>query len=274
VPWARPSRSRSPAAPASVCTYHRRVTDLRLHGRAPGSTPTYAADLGELARVLVVAGVPTGVLVAGVGSRLAMLLLRVTSPDSVVGVESDDGFVIGHVTLSGTYNLLNLGVIVGVVGAAVYVLVSPWLTGPLWFRRLTVSVVAGAFVGSMIIHADGIDFTVLEPLWLAVALFVGLPALFGWVIGPVVDAVDSADSWTRRGRLRWSLPLLVLAFPLGAMAGVVVLLGVAALLPVRRRYLPALTSPVGGTVVRAAFLIIAILAFVALGSDLRELELI
>jgi hypothetical protein len=58
------------------------------------------------------------------------------------------------------------------------------------------------------------------------------------------------------------------------MAGVLVLLGVAALLPVRRRYLPALTSPVGGTVVRATFLIVAVLAFVALGSDLSELELI
>jgi hypothetical protein len=250
------------------------VADLRVHGRAFGTAPTYAAEFGELARVLVVAGVPTGVLVGGVGSRLAMLLLRVTSPDSVIGVESDDGFVIGQVTLSGTYNLLNLGVIVGVVGAAAYVLVSPWLIGPLWFRRFTVSVVAGAFVGSMVIHADGTDLTVLEPLWLAVALFVGLPALFGWVIGPVVDAVDSADSWTRRGRLRWTLPLVVLAFPLGAIASVVVLLSVAALLPVRRMSLPALTSPVGGTVVRAGFLIIAVLAFVALGSDLTELELI
>lgn len=250
------------------------MIQLRVHGRGPGGAPSFAAEFGELARVLLVAGVMTGVLVAGVGSRLAMLLLRVTSPDTVIGVQSDDGFIIGDVTLSGTYNLLNLGALIGVVGAAAYVLVAPWLLGPLWFRRFTVSAVAGALVGSMVVRADGVDFTVLEPLWLAVTLFVGLPALFGWVIGIVVDAVDSPDSWTRRGAMRWALPLVALAFPLGAIASVVVLLAVAALLPVRRAFLPALTSPVGGTVVRAGFLVIAALAFLALGSDLRELELV
>lgn len=47
-------------------------------------------------RVLIVGGIPVGVLVVGIGSRLAMLLLRVTSPDSVVGITSDDGFIIGR----------------------------------------------------------------------------------------------------------------------------------------------------------------------------------
>ena len=38
-----------------------------------------------------------------------MLVLRITSPDSVHGIESDDGFTIGQVTLGGTYNLMQLG---------------------------------------------------------------------------------------------------------------------------------------------------------------------
>lgn len=57
------------------------------------------------------------VVVVGVGSRLAMFVLRLTSPDNAHGVVNDDGFVIGQVTLSGTYNLLNLGAAVGVIGA-------------------------------------------------------------------------------------------------------------------------------------------------------------
>jgi len=252
------------------------VTTQILHGRtADTAEPTYAAELAGLLRVIVVAGVVTGVLVAGVGGRLAMLLLRLTSPDTVVGVESDDGFTIGEFTLGGTYNLLMLGAAVGVIGAAAYVLVSPWLLGPTWFRRFTVAAVAGALVGSMLIHADGVDFTVLEPLWLAVTLFVALPALFGWVIGPVVDAVDAPESWTRRGRLSWALPVvLLLAVPLVVLPGVFVAAAVAALLPVRRRFLGVLTSPVGGTIVRAAFLGIALLSFVAVATDLHELELI
>lgn len=225
--------------------------------------------------MIIVAGVITGVLIAGVGGRLAMFLLRLTSPDSVVGVESDDGFTIGEFTLGGTYNLLNLGGAVGVIGAAAYVLVSPWLLGATWFRRFTVAAVAGALVGSMLIHADGVDFNVLEPLWLAVTVFIALPALFGWVIGPVVDAVDAADSWTRRGRLLWALPVgLLLIVPLAVLVTVVVAIAVAALLPLRRRFIEVLTSPVGGTIVRAVFLGIALLAFLSLIGDLLDLDLI
>jgi hypothetical protein len=247
-----------------------------VHGRtAAAEEPTYVTELADLLRVIVVAGVITGVLVAGVGGRLAMLLLRLTSPDTVVGVESDDGFTIGEFTLGGSYNLLNLGGAVGVIGAAAYVLVSPWLLGPLWFRRFTVAAVGGALAGAVVIPAGGIDFNVLGPLWLAVTLFVGLPFLFGWLIGPVVDAVDGPGSWTRRGRLRWALPVvLVLAVPLVVLPGAVMAIVVAALLPLRRELLGVLTSGVGGMVVRAVFLGIALLSFVALAGDLSDLDLI
>ena len=43
--------------------------------------------------------------------------------------------------------------------------------------------------GSILVHADGIDYRLLKPTWFAIALFVALPALFGGLIGPVVDRV-------------------------------------------------------------------------------------
>ena len=92
----------------------------------------------ELLRIAVVAGVGVGILVIGMGSRLAMFLLRVTSPDHVIGVTTDDGFLVGRTTMAGTYNLITLGAAVGVIGALAYVAVAPWLIGPGWFRRLTV----------------------------------------------------------------------------------------------------------------------------------------
>jgi hypothetical protein len=145
---------------------------------------------GTLTRlwVLVVAGIPAGVLVVGVGGRLAMLLLRLTSPDSVRGLESDDGFTIGQVTLFGTYNFLALGAAAGLLAAVGYTVVGPWLLGPRWLRLLTAAFGAGAVVGSTIIHDDGVDFRLLEPHWLAVALFVAIPAAIGGVIGIAVDA--------------------------------------------------------------------------------------
>ena len=151
----------------------------------------------EQMRVLIVAGIPTGALVAGVGSRLAMLLLRLTSPDRVNGVISDDGFTIGTVTIGGTYSLVLLGAFVGIIGAGAYRLVAPWLIGPLWFRRVTTGLAAGAVVGSMLIHSDGVDFTLLKPTWLAIGLFIALPALFGVVIAVVVDSISRPDSWSR-----------------------------------------------------------------------------
>lgn len=141
-------------------------------------------------RVVLIAGIPVGFIVGGIGSRLAMFLLRLTSPNSVRGVESDDGFTIGRFTTSGTYNLLQLGATVGVIGAVAYLLVRPWLLGPPALRHVTVGLGSGAVVGSMLLHADGVDFALLKPRWFAMALFIGLPALFGVVIGVAVERAE------------------------------------------------------------------------------------
>jgi hypothetical protein len=224
-------------------------------------------------RVLIVGGIPTGVLVAGVGSRLAMLLLRVTSPDRVVGVISDDGFSIGQFTLGGTYNLLMLGAVVGIIGAGVYQMVAHWLIGPTWFRRLTTGLASAVVVGSMLVHADGIDFTLLKPTWLAIGLFVALPALFGIVIGAAVDAVRRPGSWTAQGRRRWLLPLIAVAcFPLTlpflfialVVLGFWLLASGTKLLEWRKSWVYAL-------VVRSIWLFIAVAGLVALVKDIDAL---
>ena len=244
-----------------------------IDGTREGARPTYVEELGEVLRVLVVAGVPLGVVVAGLGGRLAMLVLRLTSPEAVVGRETDDGFVIGEVTLAGTYNLLVLGATVGFIGAAAYVAVAPWLVGPRWARAATTGVTAGALVGSMLLHADGLDFTVLEPLWLAIGLFVGLPAVFGVLLAYVVERVEAPDHWSARGQRRGQVPVLVLLLFVPALVVVVpVAVVVAALLPLRRALLEPLRRSVVGTwVVRCCFATIPLLALVALARDLQEL---
>ena len=225
-------------------------------------------------RVVIVAGVTTGVVVGGIVNRLAMLLLRATSPERVNGLQSDDDFTIGEVTLAGTYNLMVLGAVVGLIGFAVYRLVRPWLIGPHWFRRLTIGLSAGVVAGSMLVHADGIDFTVLKPKWLAIGLFVALPALFAVTMGAMVDSVERPDSWTARGHWRWLLPVIVVAcvpFILPFLAFAAVPVGIWALnrdadLPAelrKVRYLPV--------VVRAAWLSIALLGLAALINDVNAL---
>ncbi|HZX56570.1 MAG TPA: hypothetical protein VFE86_17915 [Ilumatobacteraceae bacterium] len=226
----------------------------------------------ETMRALVVGGIFGGAVLIGLGSRVAMLALRLTSPHDVRGVKSDDGFVIGRVTLAGTYNLMLLGAVFGIIGAGAYLMVTRWLIGPVWLRRLTTALAAGAVVGSMLIHADGIDFSRLGPKWFAIGLFIALPAMFGWLIGSIVDSIRRPDSWTSVGRTRWVLPLVLVAcFPLTvvvlvfAAPIVAVWLIVSDLQPVQRLR----RSAPHALVVRAVWLGVAILGLVAVINDTR-----
>jgi hypothetical protein len=228
----------------------------------------------ENMRVLIVAGIPAGALVVGFGSRIAMFVLRLTSPDRVIGVRSDDDFVIGKVTLGGTYNLLQLGAAVGIIGAGVYLLVAPWLIGPLWFRRLTTGLASAVVAGSMLVHDDGIDFHALQPTWLAIGLFVLLPGLFGIAIAAAVDAVRRPDSWTTGGRRRWVLAIVSVAcFP-----ATLLVLAVAVVLTVFGEMLHATgfvrwvhSISFHALVIRALWLLAAIAGLVALVNDVAAI---
>jgi hypothetical protein len=84
-------------------------------GRAAEGGPI----VGGLTRVAMggVAGLATGSLVGGVGGRIAMLILRVTSDPSLHGLESDDGFTIGVVSSQTTF-LLVLTAVLGAIGGS------------------------------------------------------------------------------------------------------------------------------------------------------------
>ena len=52
-------------------------------------------------------------------------------------------------------------------------------------RTWAVGATAAALGGAVLVHTDGIDFHVLEPLWLTVGLFVMIPGLWGLTMGPL-----------------------------------------------------------------------------------------
>jgi hypothetical protein len=171
---------------------------------AESSTPTMPAGRGPrgdawaATRVVAAAtlvGVACGWLVVGVLSRLAMFVLAELNPGAA-GVTSDDGFAIGQFTIAGSLNLMFLGgTFLGLLGAALYVAVRGLTIGPAWFRVASVSLGAGVVVASQVVHADGVDFVLLEPLWLAVGMFVALPILYVAVLSVVCERL-LASSWT------------------------------------------------------------------------------
>lgn len=160
------------------------------------------------------AGGAGGMLVGGVGGRLAMLLLRFTSPDYIRGLESDDGFEMGVITLA-TFNLIATTAFLGAL-AGIFVVIAltymPWSWAP-WAWAIPGATVGGA----ALVHADGIDFSLLQPHWLAVALFVAIPAV-GLVSIALCIRLWERWWWSDRPRTAiaalCALPIVIL-FPLG-----------------------------------------------------------
>jgi hypothetical protein len=173
---------------------------------------------------VVVAGLVAGVGIGGIGGRLAMFLLRLTSSETVRGLESDDGFVIGRVSAESFFLVLFTGVL-GVVGSLAYLAVRAWI--PAGSRAAWTGVFGAAVGSSGVVHPDGIDFVLLQPLWLAIALFVALPALYGVAMSVLVERGLRRADQGRGGRL-WFLGLLpLLALGLFGPTGIALLVLIA-----------------------------------------------
>lgn len=233
-----------------------------------------SAIIGQF-RIFALAGVLVGVVVIGFGGRVAMFILRLTSPDSVIGVQSGDGFEIGRFTFKETYGLLNLGALFGVFGACVYQLVEKRLIGPMWFRRMTVGLAAGVVVGSMLIDPGGVDFVLLKPAWLAVLLTSLWPALFGLTIAWAVDKVGAWNRTGPGGLAAWVIPIFaVLAFPVSLFMvglGLIVFWTWTAVVDVTDMQL-LLSNRRFGLAVQGLWLLAATAGLVALIGDIRAVS--
>jgi len=151
-----------------------------------------------------------GLIVGGIGGRIAMFVLRLTSDDSVRGIESDDGFIIGRFDLFSTLQLLFTTMFLGTLVGLFVVLGRPFLPSR-WMPAAWGA--AGATVGgTILINADGVDFTLLGPRSLAVAMFIVIPALGAALIAWVVERLHPI--WWKR----WK-PTAV--FGLAAVPGIV-----------------------------------------------------
>ena len=169
--------------------------------------------------VATLAGALLGLAIGGVGGRLAMMLLAVRSPDAT-GLTSDDGFTMGQFTVSGTANLLLVTTFIGVLGGGFYLALRDLMIGPRWFQICTISIGPAVVVGAIIVHPDGVDFTLLSPLWLAVSLFVLIPAVYAALLSILTDrwlASSTHPSRPQRALLTASLLLWVPLAPILAV---------------------------------------------------------
>ncbi len=123
-------------------------------------------------------GAVAGLVWGGIGGRIAMRVVFLTSSDHVRGVTSDDGFEIGTISNATLFLLVFAAILGGMAGFGVGIL-RMVTSGPTWAVAIGAALASAAFAGAGIVHTDGVDFHVLEPLWLTVGLFVSIPGLWG-----------------------------------------------------------------------------------------------
>jgi hypothetical protein len=203
-----------------------------------------------------------------------MLLLARLNPQAT-GIVSDDGFTMGQFGLANTANLLLIGFGLGMLGAAFYALLRGLMIGPRWFRVLSISLGPAVVVGEMLVHTDGVDFLVLEPVELAIALFVLIPGVYALGLTLLAEWWARPGSWFMRAPLFRVAPCLLIwavAFPtLPALLVVIVvwLVGEAVgRTPSGRRLL---ASQVGPWVVRASLAVLFVLSALRLADDVAVL---
>jgi hypothetical protein len=205
----------------------------------PGVEPVQTARRGGLRGFLewaapsltkgMLPGLIAGVIVGGLGSRLAMRVMAVTSAPAATGLKTDFGATVGEITKPGTIFLLILGAILGVGGGIAYLALRKLLPGRGWTQGLVFGLLLLALVGRLLVDPGNPDFRILSPAGLAVAMFSALPILFGLLFVPLYDRLVPAISSVRRPVLLLPAVLVGLA-PLALLGGLGVLVIAGAIL--------------------------------------------
>lgn len=172
---------------------------------------TLASTVRTVAAVTV-AGAALGVLLGGVGGRLGMSLLAQLNPEDA-GSRTSDDFVIGRVSAD-TIFLLGATLQFGLGGAFVFALIRPALSGPGWARTVCCAAGAAVMAGLLLLLLNEDDFANLQPSWVAVGVFLVIPAAYGAGLVMLTDRWLRPRSWFRTAPLGWVAATLLLWLPM------------------------------------------------------------
>jgi hypothetical protein len=148
-----------------------------------------ASRLRETAIVVVGSGI-AGALVGGIGSRVVMRISALAAPE-VRGMVTENGNVVGEITLAGTIALLLFaGLSSTVFGTGAFVVARPWLPRGTVARGLVFGGFLLALTGAAVIDKANADFVILCDRVLNVAMFSALFLAFGLVASSAIGLLD------------------------------------------------------------------------------------
>lgn len=160
-----------------------------------------------------------GMVVGGIGGRIVMRVSALAADGSRIGMITENGNVVGRITVEGTLALLLfVGLITGVsVGLFLFALRTVL---PGRFLPATISAVLLALGGAIAIDPGNVDFVILGNRALNVAMFIALFPAFG---ASFVVIAERLERWLVRPPLARIAPLSLFGTGLGVLLG---LLGV------------------------------------------------
>jgi len=184
-----------------------------------------SAWVGRFAWV-VVAGFLGG-FVAGIGGRLAMRLAGYLTIDGNRYMRTENGNVVGEITLGGTVSLGMLGGAVGIGVLLIYLALRDRLPGTGWRRSALFSVLLLVVFGYVVMDPGNPDYERFGPPWLNVGTFSVLYLVMGFCVGQAYEL-----SRRFRGKLGTTRAYRLIRIPALLISPVVALLGLLVMLAI------------------------------------------
>lgn len=161
-------------------------------------------------------GLISGFFAFGLGSRLAMRVMAATSGPAAQGLTTEADEIVGKITLGGSLFLILAGTFIGGVAGLIYLATKPWLPTQRWKRSAIFSLLMLALVGRVLVDSDNLDFVILSPSALAVAMFSALPLLYGAIF---VVLYDRLAPFIWKARPMWATIALLIPCMLPLLVG-------------------------------------------------------
>lgn len=151
-------------------------------------------------RGAVVAGGLAGFVSAGIGSRVVMRIIAVLDHDHD-GVLTDSRATVGEISLGGTFSLLALGTVFGVIGGLMYLGLRRWLwVSPAW-RGVLFGAVTLVTIGQLLFDSMSLDLQIFEPVGVVLVLFVALFFINGLIVAPLTDRIHPEPDYATGRRM-------------------------------------------------------------------------
>lgn len=149
-----------------------------------------AAHIVRALAIGAIAGAIAGFIACGVGSRLAMRVVALTSSQQQQGAITDAEAAVGEITRAGTAFLLLAGTFIGIAGGVLFAATRNAVARAHRWQGLVWGLLLAVTFGSTLVKDANPDFARFGAPALNITMFAALFVLFGLIVAPAYALID------------------------------------------------------------------------------------